>query len=62
MYHNVEKMISVGVLEKEKILCDKIIEYKIIIGAGYDHLKKKKIQLILELIIFLLLYRVENGM
>jgi len=42
MYHNVEKMISVGVLEKEKILCDKIIEYKIIIGAGYDHLKKKK--------------------
>ena len=32
-YHNVDKMTSIGVLNEEKELCDKIIEYKKKIGA-----------------------------
>jgi len=41
-YHNVEKMNSVGVLEKEKEICDKIIAYKKKIGADYDDWDMKK--------------------
>ena len=41
-YHNVEKMNSVGVLEKEKEICDKIIAYKKKMGADYDDWDMKK--------------------
>ena len=41
-YHSVEKMTSLGVLEKEKEICNKIIEYKKKIGADYDDWDIKK--------------------
>ena len=41
-YHNVEKMTSIGVLNKENEICDKIIEYKKKIGADYDDWEIKK--------------------
>ena len=41
-YHNVDKMTSIGVLNEEKELCDKIIEYKKKIGADYDDWELKK--------------------
>ena len=41
-YHSVEKMTSLGVLEKEKEICDKIIEYKKKIGEDYDTWEIKK--------------------
>ena len=41
-YHNVDKMTSIGVLNDEKDLCDKIIEYKKKIGADYDDWEIKK--------------------
>ena len=41
-YHSVEKMTSLGVLEKEKEICDKIIEYKKRIGEDYDTWEIKK--------------------
>ena len=41
-YHNVNKMTSIGVLNDEKELCDKIIEYKKKIGADYDDWETKK--------------------
>ena len=41
-YHDVRKMSSVGVLEKEKEICDKIITYKKQIGADYDDWEMKK--------------------
>ena len=41
-YHNVNKMTSIGVLNDEKELCDKIIEYKKKIGADYDDWEIKK--------------------
>ena len=41
-YHSVEKMTSLGVLEKEKEICDKIIAYKKEIGADYDDWDIKK--------------------
>ena len=41
-YHNVDKMRSIGVLNEEKELCDKIIEYKKKIGADYDDWELKK--------------------
>ena len=41
-YHNVEKMKSLGVLEKEKEICDLIIEYKKGKGADYDEWEFKK--------------------
>ena len=41
-YHNVDKMTSIGVLNEEKELCDKIIEYKKKIGADYDDWEIKK--------------------
>ena len=42
MYHNIERMTSAGVLEKEKEICDKIIAYKKKINADYDDLEIKK--------------------
>ena len=41
-YHSVDKMTSIGVLNEEKELCDKIIEYKKKIGADYDDWEIKK--------------------
>ena len=41
-YHSVDKMTSIGVLNEEKELCDKIIEYKKKIGADYDDWELKK--------------------
>ena len=41
-YHNVEKMTCLGALEKEKGICDKIIEYKKKIGKDYDDWEMKK--------------------
>ena len=41
-YHTIEKMDSLGVLQKEKEICDKIIEYKKKIGADYDDWDIKK--------------------
>ena len=41
-YHDVNKMISLGVLEKEKEICDQIIEYKKKIGQDYDDWTFKK--------------------
>ena len=41
-YHSVEKMTCLGALEKEKELCDKIIEYKKKIGADYNYWDTKK--------------------
>jgi hypothetical protein len=41
-YHNVDKMTSLGVLEKEKELCDTIIKNKGKKGEGYDNWEKKK--------------------
>ena len=41
-YHTIEKMNSLGVLQKEKEICDKIIEYKKKIGADYDDWDIKK--------------------
>ena len=41
-YHSIDKMTCLTVLEKEKELCDKIIEYKKEIEADYDDWDKKK--------------------
>ena len=41
-YHNVDKMTSIGVLNEEKELCNKIIEYKKKIGADYDDWELKR--------------------
>ena len=41
-YHTVEKMTSLGVLEKEKEICDQIIEYKKKKGEEYDTWEIKK--------------------
>ena len=41
-YHSVDKMTSIGVLNEEKEICDKIIEYKKKIGADYDDWEIKK--------------------
>ena len=41
-YHGLEKMNCLGVLQKEKEVCDKIIEYKKKIGADYDDWDNKK--------------------
>ena len=41
-YHGVDKMTSIGVLNKENEICDKIIEYKKKIGADYDDWEIKK--------------------
>ena len=41
-YHNVEKMVSLGVLEKEKSLCYKIINYKKKMNKEYYYLEQKK--------------------
>ena len=41
-YHGLEKMNCLGVLQKEKEVCDKIIEYKKKIGADYDDFDNKK--------------------
>ena len=41
IYHNIGKMVSLGVLEKEKELCDKIINYKINKNEEYNIWKKK---------------------
>ena len=38
----IDKMTSIGVLNDEKDLCDKIIEYKKKIGADYDDWEIKK--------------------
>ena len=45
-YHNMEKMVSLGVLEKEELLCFKIIKYKKKIDKdyGYWEIKKKNIK------------------
>ena len=45
-YHNMEKMVSLSVLEKEELLCFKIIKYKKKIDKdyGYWELKKKNIK------------------
>ena len=42
MYHNVQKMNSLAVLQKEKEVCDEIIEYKKIRGADYEVWETKK--------------------
>ena len=42
MYHNIGKMESIGVLNDEKELCDKIIEYKKKIDKDYDDWEFKK--------------------
>ena len=41
-YHNIAKMDSIGVLNAEKELCDRIIEYKKKIGKDYDDWEFKK--------------------
>lgn len=41
-YHNVDQMTSLGVLEKEKELCDQIIKNKEKKGEGFDFWEKKK--------------------
>ena len=41
-YHNVEKMVSLGVLEKEKSLCYKIINYKKKMNKEYYYYEQKK--------------------
>ena len=41
-YHDVEKMVSLGVLEKENEICDKIIEYKKKKNLDYDTWDFKK--------------------
>ena len=41
-YHNITKMDSIGVLNEEKELCDRIIEYKKKIGKDYDDWEFKK--------------------
>ena len=41
-YHDVNKMTSLGVLEKEKEICDQIIEYKKKIDQDYDDWTFKK--------------------
>ena len=41
-YHNIEKMVCIGVLNNEKELCDTIIEYKKKIGKDYDTWEFKK--------------------
>ena len=41
-YHDVGKMTSLGVLEKEKEICDQIIEYKKKSGNDYDDFDFKK--------------------
>ena len=41
-YHSANKMNSLGVLQKEKELCDKIIEYKKKNGAEFDVWEDKK--------------------
>ena len=45
-YHNMERMVSLGVLEKEELLCFKIIKYKKKIDKdyGYWEIKKKNIK------------------
>ena len=42
IYHNIGKMVSLGVLEKEKELCDKIINYKINKNEDYNIWETKK--------------------
>ena len=42
IYHNIAKMDSIGVLNGEKELCDRIIEYKKKIGKDYDDWEFKK--------------------
>ena len=42
IYHNVGKYTCLGVLEKEKDLCDIIIEFKTKKNYNYDNIKKKK--------------------
>ena len=42
IYHNIGKYISLGVLEKEKELCDKIIEYKKNKNMEYNNWTNKK--------------------
>jgi hypothetical protein len=41
-YHNAEKMVSLGVLEKEKSLCYKIINYKKKMNKEYYYYEQKK--------------------
>ena len=41
-YHNMEKMVSLGVLEKEELLCFKIIKYKKKIDKDYVYWEIKK--------------------
>ena len=41
-YHNINKMDSIGVLNEEKDLCDRIIEYKKKIDKDYDDWEFKK--------------------
>ena len=41
-YHNVQKMTSLGTLEKEKVICDTIIAYKKKIGEDYESWAFKK--------------------
>ena len=42
MYHKIDNMTSLGALEKEKEMCDKIIEYKKKRGDDYDDWEMKK--------------------
>ena len=41
-YHSIERMVSLGVLEKEKTLCNKIIKYKKKMNKEYYNWEKKK--------------------
>lgn len=41
-YHNMERMVCLGVLEKEKSICFKIINYKKKIGKDYSYLEIKR--------------------